>query len=273
MEMVEGESLAARLEREPRLPAAEAARIAANCARALHAAHRVGTVHRNLKPTDIVLTPSGGVQLSASEYAYSFAGNVRSDLYALGLLLYRMLAGRPPFRAAKTTANTPEFTTSRAHTNVPEQLPVDVPPALARLCLRLLAWDPAERPPSGAYVAASLEAPGILDPWPASPKPRPAAATAQRWAVARRAPQSERAVTVAAGPLVLFTAAAAVALCLASAQRPLDGNGGGHRVQVPVSAPASQVAGSSPSPAGSGPSTAPASPDAVRPPAASPARR
>ena len=268
------ESLAAWLERGSRIPAAEAARIASRCATALHEIHRTGVVHGDVKPSNITLTRGGRANLVgfrtaaagtaaylAPERAQGAAATAAADLYSLGVVLYQMLAGRLPFadddRAALLVAHA---------ATAPDQLPADVPPALARLCLQLMAKDPKDRPASAAHVVARLESPRALDPWPARREPRPAVESANRWAALRRPPARDHVVTVTPGPMILLTAAAAAALCLASAQRPVDGSGGGvHRVQTSVSATTSQPSGSVPapsaaqsSPSGTGSPTPPA---------------
>jgi len=257
------ESLAARLDRGSRIPAAEAAKIASRCATALHEIHRTGVVHGDVKPSNITLTRGGRANLVgfrtatagtaaylAPERAHGMQATAAADLYSLGVVLYQMLAGRLPFagddRAALLAAHA---------ATAPDQLPADVPPALARLCLQLMAKDPGDRPVSAAHVIARLESSRTLDPWPARREPRPAADSAYGWAAARRPPARDRVVTVTPGPMILLTAAAAAALCLASAQRPVDGSGGGvHRVQTSVSATPSQPSGSAPSAAASSPS-------------------
>jgi serine/threonine-protein kinase len=131
MEFIEGESLARRMERGP-LPAHEAGQIALALLSALQAFHKIGVVHRDLKPANIVLSNSGtklldfgiakhislntseetsatlagatapGIFLGTPRYASpeQFLGrpvDARSDLFSMGVILYEMLTGQPPF--------------------------------------------------------------------------------------------------------------------------------------------------------------------------------
>ncbi len=170
MELVGGESLAARLNRQPRLPAAEALEIAGQCAQALEAAHRIGIVHRDVKPSNIMLGPDGvkvvdfGIAAHigpscadttatmprqlvgtaaylAPERALGAQAAGAADFYSLGVVLYQMLAGHLPFRADESLAML------YAHTRkAPEPLPADVPSPAALLCMRLLSKKPERRP-------------------------------------------------------------------------------------------------------------------------------
>jgi uncharacterized membrane protein YgcG len=191
MELLHGESLAARLARAGPLAPAEAVRVVAAAADALEVAHRAGIVHRDVKPGNVYLTGGGDVKLldfgiaSAANEAALTGGDLlgtaaylapervlghdatpAADVYALGVLLYELLAGRPPFVGDTGTA------LAMAHLHArPAPLGAvapRVPPALAAACERALAKDPAARPPSAAALAALLRstvAPG--------PVPRP----------------------------------------------------------------------------------------------------
>lgn len=191
MELVKGESLAARLAREGRLPADEAACIAAQCADALDAAHQAGLVHRDVKPASIMLTETGvkvvdfGIAgrtgptgraaggarsgaddaiagpvdtatRSAPERDHSAAEDgPAADLYALGVVLYRMLAGRQPFDVEGPVGCDVRHAALAAD---PPPLPDDVPGFLADVCDRLLARDPAARPASAGVAVEMLTA-------------------------------------------------------------------------------------------------------------------
>ena len=181
MELLEGDTLAARLASGPLGPA-EAARVAAAVADALEAAHRRGIVHRDVKPSNVMLTRDGEVKVldfgiaAAADETHSTTGSglyatvayvspervagepatPASDVYSLGAVLYELLCGRPPF-----SGQSPALV-ARAHLHdqpVPvRQLAPWVPARLAEACQAALAKDPARRPSSAASLAIRLRA-------------------------------------------------------------------------------------------------------------------
>lgn len=129
LELIEGETLAQRVARGP-LPVREAVAIATQAAEALDACHRVGVIHRDLSPANIMLHPERGAvlldfgvawfssaanltrtgavvgspQYIAPEVFHSSLADARADVYALGVILYELLAGHPPYRADSVPA-------------------------------------------------------------------------------------------------------------------------------------------------------------------------
>jgi eukaryotic-like serine/threonine-protein kinase len=179
MELVDGETLADRIRRDGRFDPGEAVRVAAGIAAALDAAHGAGIVHRDIKPSNVMLTPQGEVRvldfgiasaagptLTASgvtigtaaylspEQASGGRATPASDIYALGVVLYEMLAGRPPFTGETAVA------VAAAHVSEAppplEGVAPDVPPHLAAACHRALAKDPEQRPQTAAEFAGLL---------------------------------------------------------------------------------------------------------------------
>jgi Protein kinase domain/PEGA domain len=169
MEIVDGETLRARLDREGRLDPALAARIVSQVAEALDYAHNKGVIHRDLKPSNIMLERSGG--LKVMDYGIARAQNLegltttgaflgtpnyaapetiestsqpRSDLYSLGVVFFEMLTGSLPFRG--DTA----FVVLRSHCLTPPPAPSSLNFALSkdldRIVLRLLSKEPLDRP-------------------------------------------------------------------------------------------------------------------------------
>jgi eukaryotic-like serine/threonine-protein kinase len=180
LELLEGQTLAERL-RGGALPPLEAARIAAEVADGLDAAHRIGIIHRDIKPANIMLTAGGGVKvmdfgIAAAREAHSTTGqqllataahapperiaggraSPAGDLYSLGVVLYEMLTGRPPFMA--DTAERLLRAHLEAEPRPVRELVFWVPPEIAAACEAALAKDPAARPASAGALAARLRA-------------------------------------------------------------------------------------------------------------------
>jgi hypothetical protein len=189
MELVDGQSLAERLASDGRLEPAAAANVAASVLSALAAAHAVGIVHRDVKPANILLERNGTVKLAdfgiakrhdaddvtivgdvvgtpkylAPELLDGAPATPSSDVYATGVVLFEMLAGRPPFDATTPLA------TALAHREhaVPDlaTLRPDVPANLTAAVNRAMAKDPAHRFASAAAMRAQI----VGTPQPSEP--------------------------------------------------------------------------------------------------------
>lgn len=193
MELVDGESLAARLGREVRLGWRDAITACAEVAGALAAAHARGVVHRDVTPGNVMLTATGakvvdfGISALVGESDVGPDGTLlgtpaylaperldgaqvspATDVYAVGLLLYRCLTGRLPWRAGTTT----QMLRAHLYAEPAPMPPVDgVPDEVIELCQRCLAKRPADRPTS-AEVARTLAASvGVAAIVPTSPAP------------------------------------------------------------------------------------------------------
>ncbi len=200
MEFVDGESLAVRLARERRLDAARTVDIGRRIAQGLSAAHRAGVVHRDLKPENVLLGPGGRVVITDFGVACVLAdpkrlerechivgtplymapeqvrlpGEVdeRTDLYALGAVLYEMLTGKPPWLDAgllqRLSGEPPD----------PRVVCPTIPADLAQLTLRCLHHDPQGRFVSAEALVEALDvvaAQGLPDRVALPPRSEPRA--------------------------------------------------------------------------------------------------
>ncbi len=185
MPYVEGESLRDRLEREKQLPLIDALQITRQVASALAYAHEHGVIHRDIKPENILLSgdqavvadfgiaraigAAGGEKLTETGLAIGTAAymspeqatgstelDARSDLYALGCVLYEMLAGEPPYAGPTAQA----ILAKRFSEPVPHLSTVrDVPPAVEQAITKALARTPADRFATAAEFATALSQP------------------------------------------------------------------------------------------------------------------
>ena len=176
MEFVDGEDLASLLRRIGRLPQDKAVQIARQICAGLAAAHDQGVLHRDLKPANIMIDGRGRARITdfglagtlaeggdggAGTPAYmapeQLAGkptSVRSDLYALGLVLYELFTGKPAWKA-DTLAELKRLHNSSSP-SLPTSLVANLDTAVERAILRCLETNPADRPRSALAVAASL---------------------------------------------------------------------------------------------------------------------
>jgi hypothetical protein len=183
MELVRGPTLREVLDRNGSLPPGRAVAIARQVADALAHAHASGLVHRDVKPGNILLADDGrvlvtdfGIAKAAEETSdLTDAGQVvgtakylspeqvqgkpldgRADVYALGVVLYEMLCGRPPFDAATSTATAlARLTTDPLR---PRQLRAGLPRDLEDVVLKAMARDPEARYPTATALCSALDA-------------------------------------------------------------------------------------------------------------------
>ena len=184
LEFVAGQTLRQRLQ-DGQLPVVEAARLVAATADVLEAAHREGVLHRDIKPDNVMVEPSGDVRVldfgiarglqddapitrtgeivgtpeyMAPEQLLDGADAIteRTDVHALGVLLHELLTGRSPFHGANV------FQALKLVESLvpppPSRERTDVPPALDQVVGRALEKAPADRLPSAAAFAAAVRA-------------------------------------------------------------------------------------------------------------------
>ncbi|WP_216843848.1 serine/threonine-protein kinase [Phytoactinopolyspora alkaliphila] len=251
MELVEGEPLSHRLRQAGRMDSAFTTALVAQTAEALQAAHDKGIVHRDVKPANLLVTPDGrivltdfGIARSGSSAQLTATGEVigtpsylapeqvlghratpQSDMYALGVVAYECLTGRPPFDGDNSFA----IATQRLH-EPPPPMDADVPADVAALVRRMLATEPDQRWPSAYELAraARTATTTLLDaetvtanpdavatrllatvpPPPPHPHPPPPPSPPSGQPTAQTTPAQPTAATVRAQPETQPTAAA-----------------------------------------------------------------
>ena len=246
MELVEGESLSARIDRDGALTPREAAVITADVAEALYHAHQRGVIHRDVKPGNVLLSTDGRTRLVDFGIAHSLAesaerltvvGTVigtlramapeqlaggpitpRTDLYGLGAVLHEALTGRSPYPTSSPVA------LAEAQRAGPPPL-AGIDPALAAVIAACLTHDPADRPLHAGALAAALRDWLAGDPAAArAMAPPPVLSTVDTAAITQavpvvapppRATPPRRARRSAALPIALLAALAGLAVIAA----------------------------------------------------------
>jgi hypothetical protein len=219
LEFCPGGSLADRLDGTP-WTAAEAAALLQTLARAMHAAHQANVIHRDLKPANVLLTEDGqakitdfGLAKKLDEKSQTQTGAVvgtpsymapeqasgkkevgpAADIYALGAILYELLTGRPPFKAA-TAMHTLLLVMSEEPVPV-RRLQPQAPKDLETICHKCLHKDPHKRYASAAELAEDLRR--FLAGEPIQARPVGAVGRSWRWCRRNRAVAGLLAVVAA----------------------------------------------------------------------------
>jgi serine/threonine protein kinase len=192
MEFVDGESLGQRLERDGRIPEAEAVRIIAEAAQGLDAAHKQGLIHRDIKPDNIMVTHDGQVKvadlglvkdvdaelnltrtgrglgtphfMAPEQFRNAKNADVRCDVYSLGATLYMMVTGDLPFKSC--TPLDAWMKKSKNDLPAPRKVNPKVSERLNTAIMRSMSAEPTRRPANCLEFVADLSG---AEPEPAKP--------------------------------------------------------------------------------------------------------
>jgi len=244
MEYVDGEDLSSSLRRFGRMPPDKAVQIARQLCAGVSAAHEKGVLHRDLKPANVMIDGNGDVRITdfgiatlganvgegvagtpqymAPEVLAGKPATAKSDIYALGLILFEIFTGKRAYQA-KTIGELKQLHDTGTLTT-PSSLVNDVDPAVERVILRCLEKDPERRPASALTVAAAL--PGgdpLAAALAAGETPSPELLVAAGESVAM--PVARALATLAAFLVVLVLAVVAGSRGSVLSQRPISISG------------------------------------------------
>lgn len=207
MEFVEGESLGQRLERETKMPEADAIRIISVAAKGLQHAHESGMIHRDVKPDNIMVTPDGQVKLAdlglvkeveadlnltrtgrglgtphfmaPEQFRNAKNADIRCDIYSLGATLYMMVTGDLPFKSCGPL----DAWMKKVHNDLPPPKKVNpkVSDTLDQAIRRSMDPDPAKRPGSCSEFVDDLTKGPAKAAAPATPAADPSTVAKDLW--------------------------------------------------------------------------------------------